>query len=63
VRIEFSAGYDDIAVVPPPIKQAALVLIAALYANRGDKESDGSITDVMRSLRWLLASYKDWNFG
>jgi uncharacterized phiE125 gp8 family phage protein len=39
IAIAFSAGYGAAAAVPPAIKQAILVLIADLYANRGDTEA------------------------
>lgn len=54
IAIAFTAGYGDAATdVPAPIRQAILALIADLYANRGDAN-----TEVSSSALALLAPYR-----
>ena len=36
VAIAFTAGYGDGSAVPAPVVQAILLIVAALYAGRGD---------------------------
>lgn len=38
VRVEFKAGYSSSATVPAAIKQAILLIVAALFEHRGDDE-------------------------
>jgi len=40
IAIAFTAGYGDADDVPAPVKQAVLVIVAWLYANRGDIASE-----------------------
>lgn len=39
VRVDFVAGYGAASAVPVPIKQAALLMVGELYANRGDVDA------------------------
>ena len=55
VEIEFVCGY---ATVPAPIKHAALIVLAALYRNRGDEQFA-----MPEAVRRLLAPYKTWAFN
>ena len=43
VTLEFVAGYGAAAAVPQAIKQAALLLIGDMYANRGDRDEMGGV--------------------
>jgi hypothetical protein len=52
--VTFVAGYGDAAAVPAPIRQALLLMIGELYADRGDGESHGLSPAADR----LLAPYK-----
>ncbi|MGI9159861.1 MAG: head-tail connector protein [Saprospiraceae bacterium] len=56
VQVVFSCGYASAAAVPPAIRQAALIVLAALYANRGD---DGSFR-IPPAVRHLLGAQKCW---
>lgn len=59
VEVQFVAGYGAAVDVPAPIKQAALITLAALYAGRGDM----GVADIPPAVRRLLASYRTWGFG
>lgn len=57
VEVQFVCGYADAASVPAPIKHAILIVLAALYRNRGDEAFT-----MPEAVRRLLASYKVWGF-
>lgn len=55
VEVQFVCGY---ATVPAPIKHAVLIVLAALYRNRGDEGFE-----MPAAVRRLLAPYKAWGFN
>ena len=57
VEVEFVCGYADAASVPAPVKHAALLILAALYRNRGDEGFT-----MPAAVRRLLAPYKAWGY-
>jgi uncharacterized phiE125 gp8 family phage protein len=40
IAITFIAGYGDASDVPAPVQQAILMIVAALYAHRGDEAAE-----------------------
>jgi uncharacterized phiE125 gp8 family phage protein len=53
VEIAFTAGYGAASVVPGPVKQAILQIVAGLYSHRGDE------ADIVSSAaQALLAPYR-----
>jgi len=61
VKATFVAGYGNAAAVPAPVKWAALLIAARLYANRGDgddsKQADGD-TSMSNTERNLLSPFR-----
>jgi uncharacterized phiE125 gp8 family phage protein len=57
VRITFVAGFGDAAAVPQPIKNAMLMMIGHLYANR-EAVAPGGMVEVPLAARWLLGPYR-----
>jgi uncharacterized phiE125 gp8 family phage protein len=57
VEIQFVCGFTDAASAPPGIKQAVLIVLAALYAGRGDM---GAVV-IPHALRRLLGAHKCWS--
>lgn len=55
-RVTFVAGYADEQSVPLPIVQAALLMCADLYANRGEEPSAPAV--LSRAVKMLLAPYR-----
>jgi len=53
MTIRFTAGYDD---VPEPIRQAILLTVGQLYANRGEMVQENLAEDP--AIKALLASYR-----
>lgn len=63
VIIEFTAGYGDASTdIPADIKQAILLMVSDLYANRGDccscTNADGSVTITPSSAKAILDQYR-----
>lgn len=56
IRVEFTCGWTAAASVPRKIKTAILMLIADLWANRGDTEG----IEENKAVRRLLASSRLW---
>jgi uncharacterized phiE125 gp8 family phage protein len=63
VRIEFTSGYEDIEMIPAPVKQWILLRTGAMYENR---ESDVIIqrgtVDSLPFVNQLLAPYRVLSF-
>jgi len=57
VEAEFVCGFTDAASTPPAIKQAILIVLAALYAGRGDM---GAVA-MPHAIRRLLGAHKCWS--
>ncbi|MGN6515703.1 MAG: head-tail connector protein [Rhizomicrobium sp.] len=53
IAVAFTAGYGDAGAVPAPIQQAILMIVAALYAHRGDEAAD-----IPQEALALLAPYR-----
>lgn len=61
VTLEFVAGYGAPAVIPAPVKAAALLMAGRLYANRGDgDDSRDALSEETLTMteKRLLASYR-----
>lgn len=63
VEIDFSAGYGAAAAVPDPIKQAALLLIGHLYANREATSWAQALQVLPMGFDDLIQPYRIWGFG
>jgi uncharacterized phiE125 gp8 family phage protein len=57
VRIQYVVGFADAAAVPMPIKQAMLILLAAMYEFRSP-EIDGRVSQVQFTAEVLLQPYR-----
>lgn len=58
VTVRFTAGYASAAVVPAPIKQAVLMVIGHLYANREDVVTGTQVNSMPQSSQYLLTPYR-----
>lgn len=55
IAVDFTAGYGTAADVPPPLKQALLLLVAHWFENR---EPAGSGNELPRTITALVAPWK-----
>ena len=58
VIVRFTAGYASAALVPAPIKQAILMIIGHLYANREDVVTGTQVNTIPQSSQYLLNNYR-----
>lgn len=65
VTIEFEAGYDSAANVPPAIRQAVLMIASHFDENREATTNDPRISRISRAVEFgvenLLAPFRVWN--
>lgn len=61
VTIRFTCGYGDVTLVPKAIKQAILLYVGTLYANR-ETVGMGSFNEIPDTVNLLLASYRIYGF-
>ena len=59
IEVAFTAGFGSAASdVPPPIRQALLMLVAHWYEHRGSVEFGGASTRIPDAVSTLLAPYR-----
>jgi uncharacterized phiE125 gp8 family phage protein len=58
VIVRFTAGYASAALVPAAIKQAILMIIGHLYANREDVVTGTQVNTMPQSSKYLLNPYR-----
>ena len=58
VTVRFTAGYASAAAVPAAIKQAVLMIIGHLYANREDVVTGTQVNTMPQSSQYLLNTYR-----
>jgi uncharacterized phiE125 gp8 family phage protein len=58
VTVRFTAGYASAAAVPAAIKQAILMIVGHLYANREDVVTGTQVNTMPQSSQYLLNTYR-----
>lgn len=58
ISVDYSVGYSDLANIPSSIRQAILIIMAALWSNRGDNTDAGADVLQFPGVKQLLDPFR-----